>query len=53
MENLRSFNISKLQRTMKDYIYNSRKNIDSKIKLICSYLNSMKQENELAISKSK
>ena len=48
----KSFDKRNLQKELKEYIENSRQNIDIKIKTINIILQSMKEENESYINKS-
>lgn len=51
MERMRTFNTLKLQKAMRDYISESRRNIEVKTKQINSFLNSLIEENEKIIEK--
>ena len=48
----KSFNKKNFQKELKDFIENSRQNLDIKIKTINIILQSMKEENESYINKS-
>jgi hypothetical protein len=50
--NQKSFNKQSLKKLFREYIEDSRKNIDIKIKTINLILQSMKEENEQQILKS-
>ena len=47
-----SFNKHSLRNTLKDFIYDSRQNIENKSNTINLVLQTMKEENEQLISKS-
>lgn len=53
MEKMIAFNTLKLQKVMREFIMESRKSIENKTKEINFYLQSLTDEHEQIISKSK
>ena len=50
---MRALDAISLQNKIKEYVTESRKNINSKIKMVNSFLQQMKDENEQVISNRK
>ena len=48
----KSFNRQSLRNALKEFIYDSRKNIENKTNIVNKILKSMKEENENLITKS-